>query len=207
MSRISTSESLKNKFTSIANWVESQMDECNDLSVEIDALQNALTYYHNYSQSILLAIRTEEIESMVHTICSYAEALQRILDGFNTAAEHNPDEKTISKLNEIKSRIISKGQNVLQMLSDIENATSATRQGYQTAYERLENSLNKFRSLSPEGYLLPEKTVKTLAVVTEKLSQVEGILDPLASLIEVLRENGSVRKPCGYVKFTLLVCI
>lgn len=189
ISNISTSPSVKKNLAGMIKWTDNQIADCACVCDEIGSLQNALASYHVYSQSVLTAIHSEKVADMTHSVNSYAESLQQLLDGFDLAKEHHPDAETIKRLEEAKSRVLAKGNDVLQMLSDMENSANAVLQSYSIAHDGLNTTLKEFCELSPEGYLLPEKTVSTLATVSGWLSQVEGILEPLEMLIETLREN------------------
>lgn len=189
LSGITTSPIIHDKLGEMVKWINSQLAACDSVVAEINSLNSALPAYHEYSLSVLTAIHTEDVANMTNAVNSYAEALQRILDGFCLAAEHHPDADTTQKLCEARKRVIANGEDVLRMLSDLESAAKNVSQGYLMAHDRLKNTLAEFCKLSPEGYLLPEKTVNTLVKVSNWLAQVEGIFDPLSMLIEALKDD------------------
>lgn len=192
IANLSTTQSLKEKLSDISRWVEGQIKDCDSLISGITKLRTALTDNHCYSESILFAIHTEDVQNMGYTVNSYAESLQVMLDSFDLSAEHNPDAESIQKLNEVKIRIRENGNGLLQTLSEIEKSMEVVLQKYQLSCDKLDATLLKYKELSPEGYILSENTVRIINAVAEKLSQIEGVLDPLELLIEVLREKNDL---------------
>ncbi len=180
-------ENEKGKIVSIQKWLNGQGDECREIVSEIDRMKSAAEKYQEYMACITATINKEEISRFIIAVNEYAENLKTLMEGFGLATEHNPDEKSISELQEIKKHIRDNTKSLLDEMSRILEMTESVNQKYRSTYTAVSDILENYSSISPEGYLLPEETVNNIEKAADILSKLTGIFEPLDAIYDVLK--------------------
>lgn len=188
----------RDRILEIGKWIDGQTDVCSVILDEVEELQSAVQKYHDFVSGIREMIKAEEINTFVVSVNTYGQNLQSLLDAFYLALAHNPDESELAELEKAKASVLKNAGELLGILSDATVEISRVSGYCRDIHSDVSIMFDAYQKISPDGFLLPEGTVTGLEKTAYVLSEIQGIFDPLESLLEVLRGNSYTELPVPF---------
>ena len=162
--------------------------DCRTLATSLSGLTGAVEAYHSAMKKILENIPSgSAISGLEISVGEFASQADVLLASFSLADEHHPDAALCDSLQEIKGRVEENADALLLQLKDATTCVDGITDCI-SALSDVQTTVSEcFQALSPDGYLLPEKTIQRLTAIAGILKQIEGLLDPLYLLVDTLR--------------------